>query len=420
MAKLRSRGELMSLVSMPRIETSPFKELARRGLFALLLLFTITAMVWLDRGSYIDNTAADGVSLIDSLYYATVTVTTTGYGDITPITAHARLLNALIITPLRVTFLVVLVGTTIEVLANQGSRSIRDSIWRKKMRNHVVVIGYGTKGRSAVNTLRRQGETAERIVVIDSDAVAVNEANMEGLAAFQGDAPRRELLRRAEVSKARQVIICLDRDDAAVLSTLTVRQLNPTAGVIVAVREQANVPLVKQSGASSVVTSSETVGRLLGLSAIGPDMGTIIQDMLTGGEGLEVHQRLAEASEAGQPPSAVQGERVIGLVRNGTLRRFYDKTATRIEVGDELIVVRRAQPPSNRDVLRGSERCAPSRRSSTRSSASSSRTTRRRISPSSSAPTGSRSATTRARPASRVTPTSRIRLPSPPSWRSSA
>ncbi len=84
-------------------------------------------------------------------------------------------------------------------------------------------------------------------------------------------------------------------------------------------------------------------------------MGTIIQDMLTGGEGLEVHQRLAEASEAGQPPSAVQGERVIGLVRNGTLRRFYDKTATRIEVGDELIVVRRAQPPSNRDVLRRDE-----------------------------------------------------------------
>ena len=162
------------------------------------------------------------------------------------------------------------------------------------------------------------------------------------------------MLRRAEVSKARQIIISLDRDDAAVLATLTVRQLNPTAGVIVAVREQANVPLVRQSGASSVVTSSETV-RLLGLSAIGPEMGTIIQDMLTGGEGLEVHQRLAEVSEIGQPPSAVQGERVIGIIRNGTLRRFYDKTATRIEVGDELIVVRRAHPTAVKALLRDDE-----------------------------------------------------------------
>ena len=40
---------------------------------------------------------------------------------------------------------------------------------------------------------------------------------------------------------------------------------------------------------------------------------------------------------------------MIGIIRNGTLRRFYDKSATRIEVGDELIVVRRAQPPSPKD-----------------------------------------------------------------------
>lgn len=344
-----TRGGILSVVSLPRIATSPFMELARRGVLALCLLLATTLLVWLDRGSYIDNTAGDGVSFIDALYYATVTVTTTGYGDITPITPHARLINALLVTPLRIAFLVVLVGTTIEVLADQGSRAIKDSIWRKKMRNHVIVIGYGTKGRSAVNTLRRQGEKPERIVIIDTSQAAINEANFDGYAAFQGDATRRSLLRRAEVSKARQVIISLDRDDASILATLTVRQLNPTAGVIVSVREHENVPLVRQSGASAVVTSSETVGRLLGLSAIGPELGTIMQDMLTGAEGLEVHQRLATADEVGQPPSAVQGERVIGIIRNGTLRRFYDKTATRIEVGDDLIVVRRAQPPSPKD-----------------------------------------------------------------------
>lgn len=352
MGKLRRGIGAESLVSLPRIASSPFKELAKRAALALALLTVTTAMVWFDRGAYVDNTAQDGISLIDALYYATVTVTTTGYGDIVPVAPHARLLSALIITPLRIAFLVVLVGTTIEVLANQGSASIRDLIWRRKMRNHIVIIGFGTKGRSAVNTLRRQGEKPERIVVIDSNPSVIEEANMAGFAAFQGDATRRELLRRAEVSKAKKIIICLDRDDAAVLATLTVRQLNPTAGVIVAVREQANVALVRQSGASSVITSSETVGRLLGLSAVGPDMGTIIQDMLTGGEGMEVSQRLATAEEVGQPPSAVLGERVIGLIRNGTLRRFYDKTATRIEVGDELIVVRRAVPVNPRDFPR--------------------------------------------------------------------
>lgn len=313
---------------------------------ALTLLLLSTLFVWLDRGSYVDNTAGDGVSLIDALYYSTVTMTTTGYGDITPVAPHARLLNALVITPMRVGFLVLLVGTTIAVLANEGTRVIRDIRWRRRMRNHVVVIGYGTKGRSAVTTLLRHGVAPEKIVVIDDKATAINDANLDGLAGFQGDATRRELLRRAEVSKAKKIIISLDRDDSAILTTLTVRQLSPGAAVVVSVREQENVPLVKQSGATSVVTSSDTVGRLMGLSAVGPDLGALIQDLLTSGTGLEVNQRQATPEEVGQSPTSIQGERVIGIVRNGTLRRFYDSTASRIEAGDELISVRRGQSRS--------------------------------------------------------------------------
>lgn len=347
MAKKRlPAGGTHSLVNLPRISRPPIQELARRALFALLLLLAATVLVYVDRAGYVDNTAGDGISFVDALYYATVTLTTTGYGDITPVTQQARLINVLVMTPMRIGFLVLLVGTTIQVLANEGSKSIRDMQWRRRMRNHIVVIGYGTMGRSAVNTLRRHGESPHKIVVIDTDETAIADANFDGIAAFLGDATRRELLRRAEISKAREVIIALGRDDTSILATLTVRQLNPSANIVVAVRQHQNVPLVRQSGATSVVTSSETVGRLVGLSAIGPELGTIIQDLLTGGEGLEVHQRLATADEAGQMPSAIMGERVIGLIRNGTLRRFYDSTAARIEVGDELIVVRKASPTS--------------------------------------------------------------------------
>jgi len=146
------------MVSMPRPQVRPLRELGKRGLLALVLLMISTLVVWLDRDSYVDNIRDDGVSFIDALYYSTVTMTTTGYGDITPLAPHARLLNAILITPMRVGFLVLLVGTTIAVLADEGSRAIRDLQWRQKMRNHVVVIGYGTKGRSAINTLRRHGE----------------------------------------------------------------------------------------------------------------------------------------------------------------------------------------------------------------------------------------------------------------------
>ena len=341
-------GYATSMVSMPRPRVRPLRELGKRALWALLLLMVSTFIVWLDRGSYVDNIRHDGVGFIDALYYSTVTMTTTGYGDITPLAPHARLLNAILITPMRVGFLVLLVGTTIAVLADEGSRTIRDLQWRQRMRNHVVVIGYGTKGRSAINTLRRHGEPDDRIVVIDSSDVAVSEANLDGLAAFLGDATRRDLLRRAEVSKARKIIICLSRDDAAILTTLTARQLNPGASIIVSVREKDNVALVRQSWATSVVTSSDTVGRLLGLSAVGPELGAIIQDLLTG-TGLEVQQRQAMPSEVGQSPHDIKSEQVIGIIRNGTLRRFYDSTASKIQTGDQLIVVRRAERPVPQD-----------------------------------------------------------------------
>ena len=259
------------------------------------------ALVWFDRDSYTDNWDRE-VSLIDAIYYATVTITTTGYGDITPVEPHARVLNAIVVTPLRIVFLVLLVGTTLEVLANQGRRMFKDGRWRKRMRNHVVVVGFGTKGRSAVETLEGNGINPAQVVIIDSRPYAISDANLRGYAAIEGDATRREILRRAEIIKAREVIITLDRDDSAILVMLTVRQLNPSAHVVVAVREDDNASLLRQSGANAVVTSSEAVGRLLGLSAVSPNLGIIIEDLLSSREGLEVGERQVTKAEVGKSP----------------------------------------------------------------------------------------------------------------------
>ena len=342
----------LDLISLPgRPTRSPITELVRRFMFAMLLLFLSTLIVWLDRASYVDNTAHDGVSFIDALYYSTVTVTTTGYGDITPLAPHARLINALLVTPLRIAFLVVLVGTTLEVLANEGRRGMRDSAWRKTMRNHTVVIGYGTKGRSAISTLLRHGISTDKIVVIDANGASVSAANYDGLAAFQGDATRRELLRRAEITKAREVIITLDRDDAAILTVLTVRQLNPRAHIVVAVREQDNVPLLRQSGADMVVTSSDAVGRLMGLSSVNPHVGAVMEDLLSSGEGLEVGERQVTADEVGLNPRQIEGERVLAVVRNDTLRRYFDSTVSTLQPGDRLVIVRRATTAAPQPVI---------------------------------------------------------------------
>jgi voltage-gated potassium channel len=214
--------------------------------------------------------------------------------------------------------------------------------WRKKMGKHVVVVGYGTKGRSAVDTLVNNGLDRESIVVVDPRDGAKLDAHSDGLAVVAGDATSRLVLRRAQVENAEQVIITTDRDDSNVLVTLTVRQLNPDAYIVSAVREQENAPLMRQSGADSVITSSDAVGRLLGLSSLSPTLGSVMEDLLTYGEGLEVAERDLLVSEVGKQPQSLP-DQVISVVRDEKVYRYFDPVVTQLARGDRLIVVRPAK-----------------------------------------------------------------------------
>ncbi len=328
-------------LKLPVSARSPWWELTRRLLMAFGILVFTVVIVYADRNSYRDNASghAHGISLIDSIYYTTVTLSTTGYGDIAPITAHARLINAFVVTPLRIAFLVLLIGTTLEVLASQGRERLRNARWRKHMEQHVVVIGYGTKGRSAVDTLVKNGVDKDSVVIVDPSTIALGEAHADGFAVVTGDASRREVLRRAGVERAKQIIITTPRDDTTVLATLTVRQLNPEAYIVAAVREQDNVPLVRQSGASAVVTSSDAVGRLVGLSSISPPLASVLEDLLTYGEGLEVAERELLVSEVGKAPQTLP-DQVMAVLRDEKVYRYYDPTVTQLARGDKLVVVR--------------------------------------------------------------------------------
>jgi voltage-gated potassium channel len=330
-------------VRLPEVSRSPWWELTRRLLMALGVLVAMVLLVWTERGDYRDaNDPTGAVTLVDALYYTTVSLSTTGYGDIVPVTDQARLINALVVTPLRVAFLVLLIGTTIEVLASQGREGFRIARWRKNMNEHVVVIGYGTKGRSAVDTLVNNGLDKESVVVVDPSSVALGDAHADGFAVVTGDATRREVLRRAGVARASQVIITTDRDDSTVLSTLNVRQLNPNAYIVAAVREQNNIELVRQSGADAVVTSSEAVGRLLGLSTLSPTLGEVMEDLLTYQGGLEVAERDLLVPEVGKTPQSLP-DQVIAVIRDGVVHRYFDPVVTQLARGDRLVVVRPAQ-----------------------------------------------------------------------------
>ena len=327
-----------SRVRLPHPEASPGRSVLRRVLAGALVLFAVAGVVYLDRDGYRDA-SDDPLSLLDALYYATVTLSTTGYGDITPLSPGARLVNVLVITPLRVLFLIILVGTTLEVLTERTREQFRLKRWRSAVRQHTIVVGYGTKGRSAVRAMVGDGYDPRQIVVVDPDPSAIADANRAGVVGVVGDGTRTDVLEEADLRDAERVIIAADRDDAAVLMVLTVRQHNPTAQVVAAVREAENAPLLSQSGADNVVISSEAAGRLLGLSALSPASGQVIEDLLVPDTGLDITEREARADEVGLPLRKLD-EVALGLVRDGRLHRLGAAVCDEVRAGDRLLVVR--------------------------------------------------------------------------------
>ncbi|WP_086826625.1 TrkA family potassium uptake protein [Allokutzneria sp. NRRL B-24872] len=333
---------LVGVLKIPTHTMSPIRAIVRRVIGASLALIATVLIVYFDREGYRDVNE-DGLSLLDSIYYATVSLSTTGYGDITPASPSARLINVLVITPLRVLFLIVLVGTTLEVLTDRSRQALKIQSWRSKVRDHTVVIGYGTKGRSAVTALLGEGTESTQIVVVDTDHESLEAASAQGLVTVHGSGTRSDVLRLAGASRAKAIVVAANRDDTAVLVTLTARELAPKAQIVAAVREAENVHLLRQSGADSVVVSSETAGRLLGMATSTPSVVEMFEDLLTPDAGLAISEREVEAAEIGGSPRHLS-DIVLGVVRGGRLYRVDAPEADAIESGDRLLYVRKVTP----------------------------------------------------------------------------
>jgi len=320
---------------VPVPERAPLVALGRRIAIAVALLLVVAIAVLATRGGYVDE-AGGPIGLVDALYYASVTVTTAGYGDITPVTTGARLTALLVITPARVAFLLVVVGTTVELLTDRWRETLRHDRWRRRVRAHHVICGYGVKGRSAAQALGENGMNGLEIVVVELDPETAEEASQDGYTVVLGDASRTRTLLEAEVERAKAVIVAPERDDAAVLITLTARELAPDATIVAAVREQENAHLLRQSGADAVITSAETSGRLLGVTSRNPRLAAVVTDLLHTSQGLVLEEREVAPDEVGRSLSEARGVN-LALVRRDTLLR-YDNPAVRELVAGDLLL----------------------------------------------------------------------------------
>jgi voltage-gated potassium channel len=292
----------------------------------------------------------EGLRWIDSIYIATETVTTVGYGDIPPRTTAGKIFASV--------FMLLGVGTVLyalTVLAQAVLQSemvealgLRQKIREmEKLENHYIVCGAGRVGRRIIRNLQKQNLP---FVIIELDAKKVAEFEEDGANILIADATLEENLTQAGVKRARGLASCLPDDADNVYVVLTARDLNANLHIVArAIEEQAEPKLIR-AGANRVVAPIIIGGQSMARSLLKPTIADfmdsiiaesfdlVFEEVAVKDDSIYIDKELRETNL-----STELNLLIVAIRRKSGEMIFQPSAETRICAGDLLIVIGKAE-----------------------------------------------------------------------------
>jgi voltage-gated potassium channel len=312
--------------------------MAWRGALVIGLLLLAIIVHWLERDGLKDS--YDGVvSFLDVVYFTMISITTTGYGDIVPVSNQARMFDAFIVTPIRIFFVLIFIGTAYTFVFRRTWDKWRMAKIQASLTGHIVVAGYGTSGSEAVDELIARGTPAAEIVVIDRSTEALERAESLGCAIVEADATRDKTLQAVRVGAARAMIVTSGGDDTSILITLTARHLAPDLPISIAVRNEDNELLARQAGATTVINPVSFAGLLLAGSTQGLHISDYIADLASSSGRVKLSERVVTGEECGKPLAALARGIGVRIYRDGKPYGFWEPEARALRAGDCIVEI---------------------------------------------------------------------------------
>jgi voltage-gated potassium channel len=315
------------------------------GVRAVLVLFLIGIALgghWSDRAGLRDN--IDGhVSVSDVIYFTAITITTVGYGDIVPVSDRARMFDTFVVTPVRLFIWIIFFGTAYTLALKSTWEQFRTRMIRSKLKDHIIVYGYGSTGEAAVTELLRQGTQPEAIVVVDQHPSRVAAATQRGVTAIEGDATVNAVQEAACIGCARSVIVSTHRDDSTVLIVLSARQINPKVPISATVRSAENESLMRQAGVDNIINPVSMGGHLLARASEGGHVVDYIADLASADGKVVLRERKPTATEIGHPLSGIKTGMGLRICRNHKVYGYWEDPAKSLQADDVIVEITRTE-----------------------------------------------------------------------------
>lgn len=314
-------------------------DLGIRAGLAFLLIALVIAIHWFDRDGLKDN-HDNVVSFLDVVYFTMISITTTGFGDIAPISDRSRLIEAVIVTPVRIAVLFIFVGAAYDFVIKRSWEKFRMARIQEQLTDHVVVLGYGVSGSQSVGELIERGVDPRCIVVIDPSEERLTEAEKLGVNVMAADATRDETLKSVRIDEASSVLISAGRDDTSILMVLTVRHLAPKVPISVVVRAEDNELLARQAGANHVINPVRFTGLLLAGSVKGAHIAEYLADLASVGGRVQLVERVVTPEECGKSiADLTSGGQGLRVYRGGRAIGFWEEECQTLQPGDVVVEI---------------------------------------------------------------------------------
>lgn len=195
----------------------------------------------------------------EAFYFTIVTMFTVGYGDVFPTTTTSQVVAVFIIVG-GVTAAISTLQTFFNILV---SRDIRQELGlparRIKMKNHIILCGYGNVGQQI---LQKLVERKENFAIIENDPSRVAHLVENNVPVISGDAAANDTLLRANIMEARAMILTM-HDPTNIMVVIAAKRANPEIFIVSEVEDNRNQEVLKKLGADVIVHCFEMGARVM-------------------------------------------------------------------------------------------------------------------------------------------------------------